>query len=138
VASADGHTSLVWTFDVRGQGLRPWVPAFEGGVGRARWSPDGQRLAVESKPATGVDVVVVVDLASRSETRIGGPAAGFQASGPTWAPDGRRLAMIAASLPARRGEPRVTALGMFGPDGADLGALLNEPDLRDPDWGRAP
>jgi Tol biopolymer transport system component len=138
VASADGHTSLVLTFDDWGQGPRPWALAFEGGVGRARWSPDGTRLAVESRPATGVDVVIVAEITSRRETSIGGPTVGFQAFGPTWAPDGRRLALIAGSLPARRGEPRETALRLFEADGAALGDLFAEPGLRDPDWGRAP
>jgi Tol biopolymer transport system component len=138
VASADGHTSMVLTFDDRGQGLRPWALAFEGGVGRARWSPNGTRLAVESRPATGVDVVVVAEITSRREAPIGGPTVGFRAFGPTWAPDGRRLALIAGSLPARRGEPRETALRLFEADGTALGDLFAEPGLRDPDWGRAP
>lgn len=138
VASADGHTSLVWTFDVRGQNVRPWAPAYEGSVGRARWSPDGTRLAVELRPATGVAVVTLIDLASRRETVIGGPEAGFQVSGPAWAPDGQRLAVVAAGLPARRGSPRRATLQLFGVDGADQGELLTEPALRDPDWGRAP
>ena len=138
VASADGHTSMALTFDERGQGLRPWALAYEGGLGRAHWSPDGMRLAIESRPATGVGVVIVAEIASRRETPIGGPTVGFQASGPTWAPDGRRLALIAASLPARHNEPRETALQLFGPDGTAQGDLLAEPGLRDPDWGRAP
>jgi hypothetical protein len=57
---------------------------------------------------------------------------------PTWAPDGRRLALIATSLPARRDAPREASLRLFGSDGASLATLLTEPDLRDPDWGRAP
>jgi Tol biopolymer transport system component len=138
VASADGHTSIAWTFDVRGQSLSPWAAAYEGGVGRARWSPDGQRLAVESLPVTGVAVLVLVDLASRRETAIGGPDVGFQASGPAWAADGSKLALIAASLPARRGEPRRTTLRLAGTDGTDQGELVTEPDLHDPDWGRVP
>ena len=137
-ASADGHTSLAWTFDVRGENLRPWAVAYEGGVGRARWSPDGTRLAVESRPATGVAVVVLVELASRRETVIGGPVVGFQASGPTWAPDASRLALVAAGLPARRGERQQSALRLVAADGADQGELLSEPDLHDPDWGQAP
>lgn len=137
-ASADGHTSLAWTFDVRGQGLRPWAVAYEGGVGQARWSPDGGRLAVESRPATGVAVVVLADLASRRETVLGGPMAGYQAFGPAWAPDASRLALVAASLPARRGEPHQTALRLFSADGADQGELLTEPGLGSLDWGRAP
>lgn len=138
VASADGHTSMALTFDERGQGLRPWALAYEGGVGRARWSPDATRLAVESRPATGLDVVVVAELTTRRETPIGGPNVGFQASGPTWSPDGRRLAVIVASPPARRGEPRETALRLFGADGTPQGDLVAEPGLRDPDWGRSP
>ena len=138
VASADGHTSTALTFDDRGQGLRPWALAFEGGVGRARWSPDGTRLAIESRPATGLDVVVVAELSSRRETTIGGPTVGFQASGPTWSPDGRRLALIVSNPPARRDAPHETALRLFGANGSALGDLLAEPGLRDPDWGRAP
>ena len=138
VASADGHTSLVFTFDERGQNLRPWALAFEGVVGRARWSPDGTRLAVESRPATGLDVVIVAELANRREITIGGPIVGFQASSPTWSPDGRRLGLIVANPPAQRGEPRETALRLFSPDGTALGDLIAEPGLRDPDWGRAP
>jgi len=138
VASADGHTGLALTFDVQGRVLGASALAFEGGIGRARWSPDGGRLAVEARPATGVDVVVVVDLGNGHETRIGGPEAGFQAASPTWAPDGHRLALVAASLPARRGEPRQTSLRVFASDGTELGKLLTEADLRAPDWGRAP
>jgi Tol biopolymer transport system component len=138
VVSADGHTSMALTFDTSGGDVRPWALAYEGGIGRARWSPDSRCLAIESRPATGVDVVEVVDPATHGAVTIGGPGAGYQASGPTWAPDGRRLAVVVGSLPARRGEPREAALRLFGPDGADLGDLLAEPGLRDPDWGRAP
>jgi Tol biopolymer transport system component len=137
-ASADGHTSLAWTFDVRGQSLRPWAMAYEGSVGRAKWSPDAARLAVESRPATGVAVVVLVEPGNRRETVIGGPTAGFQATSPTWAPDGQHVALIASDVPARRGEPHRTTLRVIGVDVADHGELATEPDLRDPDWGRAP
>ncbi|MGE3912437.1 MAG: hypothetical protein AB7K36_23960, partial [Chloroflexota bacterium] len=132
IASADGHTSYAVMFDTHGNIVRPWALAYEGGVGRARWSPDGMRLAIESQPPTGVNVVKLADLTSGQETVIGGPEAGFQAQGPAWSPDGRRLALIAASLPARRGEPRQTTLRLFGLDGADLGDLVTEPGLRTP------
>lgn len=137
VASADGHTSFAVTFDTQGRAIRPWALAYEGGVGRAHWSPDGTRLAIESRPATAVAVVVLVEISARRETVIGGPALGFQASGPAWAPDGRRLVVVVATLPARRGDPVETALRLFTPDGAALGDLIAAPDLRDPDWGRA-
>jgi len=140
VASADGHTSMALTFAERapGRDLRPWALAYEGGVGQARWSPDGQRLAVESRPATGVDVVVLVELAARRETAVGGPSAGHQASAPTWAADGQRLAVIAAKLPARRGEPREMALRLFAADGTAGETLLTAPRLSSPAWGRVP
>jgi dipeptidyl aminopeptidase/acylaminoacyl peptidase len=137
-ACADGHTGLTWTFDVRGQQLRPWSLVYEGAVGRARWSPDGAYLAVESRPATGVAIVTVIDIASRRETVLGGTSAGFQASAAAWAPNTRRLAVTTASLPARRDAPRQTTLRLFGADGADLGELLAEADLVDLDWGAAP
>ncbi|MCC7367739.1 MAG: PD40 domain-containing protein [Chloroflexi bacterium] len=138
VASADGHTSLVWTFDVRGQNLRPWAVAYEGGVGRARWSPDGARLAIESQPATGVAVVTVAEIASRREATIGGPEQGFQALGPAWAPDAARLAVVATILPSRRTEQRRATLHLYAADATPLGDLLTEPELRTPAWGAAP
>jgi Tol biopolymer transport system component len=138
VASADGHTSMAYTFDAAGQRLRPWAPAFDGEVGRARWSPDGARLAVESRPATGVAVVVLIDLASGRERQIGGPDAAFQASAPAWSPDGRRLALIASSLPGPADESLSTTLRLYGPDGAEVGQFMAERGLASPDWGSAP
>jgi Tol biopolymer transport system component len=140
VASADGHTSMALTFAERGpdRDIRPWALAYEGGVGRGRWSPDGQRLAVESRPATGVDVVVLIDLAARRESAVGGPRAGFQASAPTWAADGQSLALVTVGLPSRRGEPREMALRVFSADGTARETLLTAPSLSTPDWGRAP
>lgn len=138
VASADGHTSLAWTFDLGGQNLRPWAPAFDGGVGRVRWSPDGSRLAVESRPATSVAVVVLVELATGRERTTGGPEAGFQASAPAWSPDGRRLAMIASGLPGSTDESFPTALRLYAPDGAEIGQIVAMSGLASPDWGAAP
>lgn len=138
VASADGHTSMALMFDRRGQGIRPWALAYEGGVGRACWAPDGARLAVESQPATGVEVVVLAELASGRETRLGGPNAGYAALAPAWAPDASRLAVVAASLPGQEEKPRSAAVRVLGPDGANLGQLLDGPGLRALDWGRAP
>ena len=133
LASADGHTGLAITFDERGQDVRVWTLAYEGGVGRGRWSPRGDRLAVEVRPATGVGVVTLVDLASRRETRIGGPEDGFQADGPTWAPDGRRLALVARALPdPRRPEPP-RELRTYEADGTRIGSAASGA-LADPDW----
>jgi hypothetical protein len=93
---------------------------------------------VESLPATGVAVVVLADLPARHEVPLGGPSAGFQASAPTWAADGRSLALIAAGLPARRGAGHDTSLRVFGVDGAARATLLTAPGLGDPDWGQSP
>jgi Tol biopolymer transport system component len=138
VASADGHSSMAQTFDAGGQGLRPWALAFDGGVGRARWSPDGTRLAVESRPATGVSVVVLVDLASRQERSIGGPEAGFQAAEPAWSPDARRIALIASALPGPADTAQPPTLRVYGQDGTMQVQLLAEPGLARPDWAPAP
>ena len=137
-ASADGHTSLVYTFDGRGQGLRPWAVAFDGGVGQVHWSSDGGRLAIESQPATGVSVVVIVDLASGRQTTIGGPEIGFQAASPTWSPDGRGLALVVTNLPGREDRTRTTALRLYAPDGTETAQLIAEGGLANPDWGPAP
>ena len=136
LASADGHTGMALTFDERGRDLRVWTPAYEGGVGRASWSPRGDRLAVEVRPPTGVDVVTLVEPASGRETRIGGPPEGFQADSPTWAPDGRRLALVERALtdPRRPEPPR--ELRTYGADGARLGTAATGA-LASPDWNPA-
>lgn len=149
--SADGHSSMALTLEVGGRdaggrdaggrSVRPWAVAFDGGVGRAAWSPGGQHLAVESRPATGVDVVVLVDLAGGGETVVGGPRAGFQARAPAWAPDGRRLALIVDGRPARTGTPSPSSLQVFGVDGSPGATLLAASAggvLDGPDWGSAP
>ena len=56
--------------------------------GRPRWSPDGSRIAVESRIA-GIANIVVVDVARRERTLVA-PAPGRSIT-PAWAPDGRSL-----------------------------------------------
>ena len=127
VASADGHTSMALTLTERGQVLRVWALAFDGGVGRACWSPDGNRLAVESRPTTSVAVVTIVELASGRETMIGGPEIGFQAAAPAWSPDGQRLAAITWNLPGREDPAASTALRLYTSGGTEAAQLIAEP-----------
>ena len=136
VASADGHTGLAVTFAEQGQDLQLWALAYEGGVGRARWAPRGDVLAVESRPATGVDVVLVVDLASGVERRIGGIQDGFSARDVAWAPNGGRLALVAGPPTEQPGPDRApTELRLHLADGSPVRSVASGP-LDDPDWSR--
>ena len=138
-ASADGHTGLVATFDEQGQDLRLWALAYEGGVGQPHWSPRGDLLAVETQPATGVPVVVIVDLYRTAERRIGGLQAGFAARAPTWAPDGGRLAVVARPPAEQPGSDRdPSELRLYTADGS-LVRTVTSGDVEAPAWsGAAP
>ncbi len=121
VASADGHTAMAVTFDDAGGNLRVWAPAYQGAIGRAAWSPRGDRLAIDARLVTGLEVVTIVDLPTGRETRLGGAEQGFQASGPSWAPDGRRLALVSRALPDPREPEPPRELRVYGADGVPLG-----------------
>ncbi len=135
VASADGHTALAITFGEQDPSVRVRTLAYEGEIERSAWSPRGDRLAVGVRPATGVDVVTLVDLASGRETRIGGIEDGEQAGDPVWSPDGRYLALVArAPTDPRRPEPP-RELRIYGADGTRLATAATGP-LAAPDWSR--
>jgi Tol biopolymer transport system component len=137
VASADGHTGMTVTVDERGQNLRPLALAYEGGVGRARWAPHGGRLLIESRPATGVDVALVVDAVSGSERRIGGIQEGFSTRAVTWAPDSSRLAVVAGPPTERPGsDPDPVELRLYAADGSPIRTMASG-HIADPDWGSA-
>ena len=136
VASADGHTAMAVTFDERGQELKVWAPVYAGQIGRAVWAPRGDLLAIESRPATGLDIVLLVEVATGREARIGGAERDFQASSPTWAPDGRRLGLIGRALPdPRRPEPP-RELRIYNADGAQTGVVATG-KVAGPDWNPA-
>ena len=136
VASADGRTAMAVTFDQRGGDRGIWTPAYGGEIGQAVWSPRGERLAIEMRPATAIDTVILVDLTSGRETRLGGAEQGFQARSPTWAPDGRRLALVSRELPdPRRPEPP-RQLRTYAVDGTQQAVAATGP-LATPDWNPA-
>ena len=115
-ATADGHTGLALTVDDKGADLKFWVLNYEGGVGRSDFAPRGNRLAVESRPASGFAHVVVVDMDSDHKAEIGSEKLSYSAVEPAWAPDGEHLAVVtfsgAVGNPAGRRE-----LLVFGSDG---------------------
>jgi len=83
-------------------------------------------------------MVTLVELASGREMTIGGPERGFQATSPTWAPDGQRVAVITTNLPGREESSATTALRVYGLDGKETAQLIAVPDLSQPDWGVSP
>lgn len=135
-ASADGHTAMAVTFDAGGEGVRVWAPTYEGEVGRVVWSADSARLAVEIRPATGVDGVLLVDLASGGETRVGDAQQGFQAASPAWSPDGHRLALVTRGLPGGAPE-RPRELRIYTSDGTEL-AVAASGAIASLTWNPAP
>ena len=137
VATADGRTGMAVTFDDQGHDLRPWALAFEGTVDRARWAPRGGRLAIESRPATGVDVVLIVDPQTGAERQIGGIEAGFSAGEIAWAPDGSRVALVAGPPAGRDGpEGPATELRLYLADGSPIRTVASG-RIAGPEWSSA-
>ena len=124
------------TFDQGGQELRVWGLVYDGTIGRAVWSPGGDRLALQARPPTGIEVVLLIDLAARREIRIGGIEDGFQASEPTWAPDGRRLALVTRPVRNPRRADGLAQLRSYTPDGS-LIAVIATGAIAGPDWNPA-
>ncbi len=80
----DGRKPGTWVQNVDGRG-RQWLSA-----GRAaRWSPDGGRMALESKGA-----LVVFDLVESLESPAFSSPTGQVVAGFDWSPDGQRLAVV--------------------------------------------
>ena len=105
---------------------------YEGEIGRSVYAPSGNRLALESRPASGYAQVVVVDTASGRRDDIGSEKLNFSALEPTWAPDGARLAAITVNgTPSAASGPK--ELLIFGPGGAVLSRAAAG-NLRQPAW----
>ncbi|MDA8219692.1 MAG: hypothetical protein M0Z94_19005 [Dehalococcoidales bacterium] len=117
--TSEGHTGLVLTISLRATDLKVIDARYEGGFGRAVWSPWGDVLAYEAFPPTGVDEIVVADGAGNRLGTIGGVRTGLSAVEPTWSPDGTYIAF--AQLEA---EPY---LAMANIDGSNVKPLV---------WGR--
>jgi Tol biopolymer transport system component len=86
---------------------------------RISWSPDGRRIVV-SDVENGVHTLAVVDVVSRTRTRLG-PATldGWDAA---WSPDGRRIAFAHG-----RADPSQRALDLIDADGSNLRRLTTIP-----------
>jgi hypothetical protein len=128
---AAGHTGLALTIDDQGRNPRIHVLNYEGGVGKVLFAPTGQRLAVESRPASGFGHLLVVDPAAGSKVDIGSERLGFSAFDPTWAPNGAALAalVVPGGLDARGSRELV----VFGVDGAPRSRAAAG-DIQQPAW----
>ena len=127
--NAFGHSGLIVTASVKGENPAMRDFSYEGGYRRVYWSPDSSKLAYEVLPASGIDQVVLLDLASKQQTVFGTPTTGESADRPTWAPDSKRIAFI-----------QNTAQGASGVFGTLVVASANEQPkvitdaASDPDW----
>jgi Tol biopolymer transport system component len=131
---ADGHSGLIVTTTDKGGNPTLHDFDYEGGMGHVYWSPDGAKLLYQMLPASGINQVAALTLATRARAVFGSPHEDVAASSPTWAPDSARLAYI-----QNGSSPNPT----IGPAGALVVGRISAPDDRtvlipdgaaDPDW----
>ena len=125
--TTNGHTGLVLTISLKATDLQVIDTSYEGGFGRALWSPLGDLLAYEAQPPSGVGEIGVADAARNKVAALGGVRKGLHITEIAWAPDGAQLAFAQVEA-----EPY---LGSAPPVGASVKPIYWGPS-RWPDWGR--
>jgi TolB protein len=97
---ADTTSMQVWFFSVDGSESRQ-VTHFTPDQGRAQcpaWSPDGRRIGLQSnvsdghQPPRSTAHIWVVDVTSGTARKLAAHVAPYLDEGPSWFPDGRRIA----------------------------------------------
>lgn len=97
---ADSASMQVWLLSLDGSGSRQ-LTHFTPDQGRpqcAAWSPDGRRLSLQSnvsdgrQPPHSTAYIWVIDVTSGAARKLGAHAAPYLDEGPSWFPDGRRIA----------------------------------------------
>ena len=127
--SPDGGTSAIYVRDVQKSDARAGAPrrltaANDGGPHRERalaWSPDGQTLAFLSDAAAPPQLqLYVADVNSGTARRV--TSVTGQLAHPSWAPDGRQIAVLFVS-----GSTQETgALVAYKPDAGVVGEVVEE------------
>ena len=95
--------SHIWTMSPAGTGFKRLTRSRRD-EGDPAWSPDGRRIAFtrwfapnEHVSPTGAIYTIRRD-GTHEKHLLGGPKAGYSASGPAWSPDGKRIAFVRISL----------------------------------------
>jgi Tol biopolymer transport system component len=92
-----------------------------------RWSPDGTRIAFDSKGRSEPTAVFVADLDGANRTRV--TPAGLGAAEPDWSPDGRSVAFVGAAT------GRFSQIYAIDIDGSNLRQLTDVNNhVREPAW----
>jgi TolB protein len=95
--------SHIWTMSPAGTGFKRLTRSRRD-EGHPAWSPDGRQIAFtrwfapnEHKDETGAIYTIRPD-GTHEKHLLGGPKAGYSASGSAWSPDGKRIAFVRISL----------------------------------------
>ncbi|HMA37272.1 MAG TPA: hypothetical protein VKY74_22650, partial [Chloroflexia bacterium] len=131
---AEGHSGLIVTASDKGE--HPTLRDFdyEGGYGHVFWSPDGTRLAYEVFPASGIDQVAVLTLASKTRFAFGSPHEGNSAVSPAWAPDSSRIVFVQGTQSAEATMAPAGALVVASVTDPAQTQVLVPAHAGDPDW----
>jgi Tol biopolymer transport system component len=137
------HEDDIYTVAPDGSGLTNLTADTSDDAVQATWSPDGAQIAY----AANFDCCVPHDIAKMNadgsnKTRLtfsGSPAPFIIADGPTWSPDGKRIAFIWRPVGTCSSYGCGWELFHMATDGTDITRVTNDGQRQArPDWGAAP
>jgi hypothetical protein len=102
-------------------------------IGSPSWSPDGKRIAFSSVDKAGNNDLYILDLATRSLTRLTNDF--YDDRDPAWSPDGKVIAFSSDRGPA--GKEGALNLFLYHPDNSEIEYLtIGDSNFMSPQWSK--
>jgi Tol biopolymer transport system component len=127
----------VWVVNVDGTGRKRLTPpTFPAGFGTIRWSPDGQKILLQTGRLQPEGALWTVHPDGSHLTQLFKDRKGRFAISPTWSPDGTRIMFALDPINDEYSHPP-NGLYVIKADGTGLTLIIGGDDFkREPDWVR--